>query len=153
MKELEDLKRKLKIAEANIDSEMIQKDPILKKSAEKKIAELKSQIANYFIKGKKEEPKKEEKVVKAPTPKKEVVKKEKVEKPKKEKAEKKQIGAGGFVVGDKVSFIKKSTGETINGDIRRIYEYKDSPGKFIAVVVDKNGKTHQPTIGSSLKKA
>jgi hypothetical protein len=153
MKELEELQRKLRIAEANVENEMIQKDAVLKKSAQKKIAELKSQIANYFVKGKKEEPKKEEKVAKVPAPKKEVVKKEKVEKPKKEKAEKKQIGAGGFVVGDKVSFIKKSTGETINGDIKRIYEYKDSPGKFIAVVVDKNGKTHQPTISASLKKA
>lgn len=176
MKTLEKMKADLRNAEENLKVDLIKNNPKLKKSLEEKVVELKASIKNYVpvkestkkeapkeATPKKEAPKKEapkvepkKEVAKKEAPKKEVAPKKeapKKEAPKKEAAPKpKLMGTSGFEVGNKVSFIKKSTGEKIVGTISRIYEYADTPGKFIAVVTDKNGKKHQPTISPALQK-
>jgi hypothetical protein len=154
MNKLETLKQQLELSETQVKNPFFSNNPVLKASIERKIADLKKQIAEMSgdeTKIKSEKPKTETKPVKPVEPKTPVTKettpkviqtkKPEIKKP--EKVEKTKSSAtivnAKIKVGDNVKAIKKG----IVGEVIRLKQSADYADKILVYIQDKKGNTFQ----------
>jgi hypothetical protein len=145
--DLDRLKKELELTESQIGTPFIQGNPVLKASAENKLKELKSRIAELSGGSKEKQvktqpvQKTEKKVEKIQKVEKKVEKKieKKKTEPKVEKKKIEKVEGLKIKVGDKVTFEERETGKKVTGELVKL-EPTHAGDAYNAYVMTKDGK-------------